>query len=698
MKVSVPLWASMMMLMASTTVFASGSANDIVKGKGYATTYACNTQLKKAGKFCKGISTYSCWCSNEVAMASMAGCFNLFDRMTPEAVTKLDFLCRLWGGVNTTLTYDQFVKSYDYYLENAKFPSEIPGYNKLVITKIPLKVNVTAAKFYDQGATKLGNMYDDSLWYGAGLLGYWAAILMLATLVNWSYIIFPRMFKGFNGSISNWFRRHFVLASTFGQRNSTAYSFMNVKFASGLVPLRWESLVLLVFVILTAGFSGAGVHAIKNDPLFSKEFAISHYVADRTGTILMYLVPLMILFAGRNNFLQWMTGWHYDTFIMFHRWISRVAFLLIVAHAGAYSYFFDNRYAMNMEENYMIWGAVSTVAGGLLLLQGMLYLRRNAYEWFHFIHIVLAVVFIMGAWIHIDYPGYGAFAYPCVAIWGCDWVVRIVRCIGFGFPKAKMSIVADDLIKVEVKAPCWWRATASAGSHAFIYFLTPVAFMQSHPLSTMVSPHDPSNIVMYVKVKSGLTKTIYKKLLNNGNSMVMRVTLEGPYGHGASIAMHDTVAFIASGVGIPGIYAELYDAACKSRFADRKLNLYWIINNTGYIQALNEELDKLKEFSNVSITVYVTSGRSKAINEKVNDDKDDSEISLEFSMNSSYAIMYDRPDIGAIVRREITQCNKAVAFVSCSNHGMSDLLRKSIQTSLETGKRVDYFDELQVWA
>lgn len=697
MKVSITLCASFVMLLSSTVLAGGSDINSIVKGKGYATTYACNTQLKKTAKFCKGMSSYSCWCTNEVAMASMAGCFSMFDRMTPQAVKKLDFLCRLWGGANTTLSYEQFVKSYDYYLENAKYPSEIPGFNKLAITKVPLKLNVTEAKLYDQSATQLGNMYDHSLWYGAGLLGYWAIVLVVGALVNWSYVIFPMMFKNSHGPFSNWFRRNFVLAPTFSKSNAASYSFLNFKVASGLVPLRWESIVVLVFVLITVALSAAGIRVIKNDPLFSKEFAISHYVADRTGILLMYLVPLMFLFAGRNNFLQWITRWHYDTFIMFHRWISRIAFLLIVAHAGAYSYFFDTRYAMNMEENYLIWGTVATVLGGLLLLQGMLFLRRNAYEWFHFFHIVLAVFFLVGAWIHLDYPGFAVFAYPCAAVWAFDWFARIIRCCSFGFPKAKLTLVANDLIRVEAKRPSWWKA--SAGAHTFIYFLTPAGCFQSHPFSIINSPHDPTMIVALIKVKSGLTKSIYKKLLSRGNLMSMRITVEGPYGHGSSVAMHDHVTYVASGVGIPGIYAELYDVACKTRFTDRKLNLFWITNDMSYVLALTEELAKLKEFPNVTTTIFVTKRSSKStITEKQEEYKDNSETSLLLSQDANFSIIYDRPDIDQLVRSEISQANKAVAFVSCSSPVISDLLRKSVQNNLETGKRVDYFDQLQVWA
>lgn len=49
-------------------------------------------------------------------------------------------------------------------------------------------------------------------------------------------------------------------------------------------------------------------------------------------------MPLVWLFASRNNILLWVTGWSFATFNRFHRWVARVAVAQIVAHAVAYTY------------------------------------------------------------------------------------------------------------------------------------------------------------------------------------------------------------------------------------------------------------------------------------------------------------------------------------------------------------------------
>lgn len=60
------------------------------------------------------------------------------------------------------------------------------------------------------------------------------------------------------------------------------------------------------------------------------------YVADRTGIISFANLPLLWLFAGRNNIFIWATGWSFSTFNIFHRHIAWIATLQAVVHTVAY--------------------------------------------------------------------------------------------------------------------------------------------------------------------------------------------------------------------------------------------------------------------------------------------------------------------------------------------------------------------------
>ena len=61
------------------------------------------------------------------------------------------------------------------------------------------------------------------------------------------------------------------------------------------------------------------------------------YIADRTGIIAFANLPFLWLFAVRNDFVLWITGWSFATANNFHRWIARVATVEAILHSIGYS-------------------------------------------------------------------------------------------------------------------------------------------------------------------------------------------------------------------------------------------------------------------------------------------------------------------------------------------------------------------------
>ena len=108
-------------------------------------------------------------------------------------------------------------------------------------------------------------------------------------------------------------------------------------FLLGTIPSRLESIILGVFVV-TIAVCAVNIHHIPNnpkEPIMAEE--LCDLIATRTGIVTLYLVPLLVLFAGRNNFMQWLTGWKFSTHMMYHRWISRVPCLGVYSWCHLYS-------------------------------------------------------------------------------------------------------------------------------------------------------------------------------------------------------------------------------------------------------------------------------------------------------------------------------------------------------------------------
>ena len=63
---------------------------------------------------------------------------------------------------------------------------------------------------------------------------------------------------------------------------------------------------------------------------------ILRYVADRTGILSFANLPLLRIFAGRNNIFLWATGWSFATFNLFHRHVACIATVQAVVHTALY--------------------------------------------------------------------------------------------------------------------------------------------------------------------------------------------------------------------------------------------------------------------------------------------------------------------------------------------------------------------------
>ena len=674
--------------------------------------YTCNLQISLSVSYCATPYNATCLCANKNALATYAGCLAFDNRNTTTAVNYMMNYCEENG--NVTVEKDWYEKSYQYFLSNAKTEKEIPNFNKTIPIDVPFKLDEAEMKLYERAYKQFLGNYDDSLYYGAGILGYWLLIMCIGAIVNWGKVMFPSLTKKLTSKPINLWRQYVSMPATF--RKKKAEELRIFKFFDSLIPSRFESIVIFLFYIVVLMIHAMNMHYVDGDPVFenNKYNSQARNVADRTGITGTIMMPLVFLFSSRNNFLQWLTGWNYSTFVTYHRHIARVMFILIALHSILFTVLLRDDMS-EFSETYMIWGVLATVSGGIILFQAMLFFRRRWYEIFLLIHILFAAFYVAGTWIHVDELGYVWFVYPAVAVWCADRVVRIARLVIFGFPKARVSLLADDTIKVEIPKPSYWKTIP--GGHAFIHFLKPTYFWQSHPFTFVESPAD-THIILYCKVKGGITHSLYQLLVRSpGQAITMRVGVEGPYGEPTPARYADTAVFIAGGNGIPGIYSEVMDMARRMPNETKNaMKLYWIIRDYKSLEWFNDELTLLGN-TNIETTIYVTKpdlsnlltgdGSDDTSSKKESDSQDmnlESKESLQGvdlvkSRFSHITFKEGRPSIEDIVDLEIKESNGSVAFVACGHPAMVDETRYFCSRNVDNPqkKRVDFYEQVQVW-
>ncbi|RCK60570.1 putative ferric reductase transmembrane component [Candida viswanathii] len=663
--------------------------------------WACDYQLDATAVFECGDWEYSeCMCKNKNSLASIAGCMAYNNRNTTKVVKAATKICLDYG--NVTLPENWFEDAYQYYLDNAVWTSDIPDFNISEPIDVPVKFNGTEIMlYYDAYDHFFGNM-GDSFYYGAGALGYWLLVMFIEFVVNWSKFLFPGLIKHLTFAPITWWREYVSMPATFRKRKAQELPLL--KIFDCLIPSRYETLVILGFYAYIIAVHCIKLHYVSEVPIYPTAYKFRlRNIGDRTGIVATVMMPLVYLFGGRNNVMQWITGMSYNQFMTYHRHIARIMVALVVIHSVNYTILEGAYYSEEAAEPYFYWGIIGTIAGGLIWLQAMLYFRRRWYEMFLFIHIVMVAIYMVGTWIHVEDFGYAVFCYGSIAPWCFDRLIRIVRMFWFGFPKAQVTLITSDTIKVIIPKPSYWYSIP--GGHAYISFFRPSCFWQNHPFTYTDSPDD-QNIVLHCKVKGGMTHGLYQYLAKQPSQTAsIRVAVEGPYGEPTPARYADTAVFIAGGNGIPGVYSEMMHMARRALAGSKKvMKLIWVIRDYSALAWFEEELETLKSTA-IQTTIYVT--RAHQLTLSHDDDKklegkdatDDDKDSIKSKL-SHIEFKEGRPSIEEIVVDEIQESSGSVAFVACGHPAMVDEVRYFAAHNLRNPdhKRVDFYEQLQVWA
>ncbi|ODQ77004.1 hypothetical protein BABINDRAFT_163903 [Babjeviella inositovora NRRL Y-12698] len=329
---------------------------------------------------------------------------------------------------------------------------------------------------------------------------------------------------------TTWFRKYVTLTAAFKKDRNVPLKFLGVPVA--LIPTRMESIIVFLLWTYMILANCVGHHHVEGNTIWKHPMGeIGRLVADRSGVLALFTYPLLILFAGRNNFLIYITRWNFSRFNIYHRNLSRMFFVMSTVHGIAITIsafgISPDKYAGRMKKPYVIWGTVATILMGFMMIQGMLVLRRKSYETFLIIHIIFAVFVLIGVHTHIGPFFWQGYTWSVVGLWGLDRVIRLIRMFSFGIKEASVTLVAGETLKVTVPKPKYWNS--QPGQYAFVSFMMPACFWQSHPFTAISS--NENELSFAIKVKGGVTLSLYKRLVSMpSQTATIKVCVEGPYG------------------------------------------------------------------------------------------------------------------------------------------------------------------------
>lgn len=475
------------------------------------------------------------------------------------------------------------------------------------------------------------------------------------------------------------------------------------------LPTRAQGWILtgyfIVFIVFMFIKYDAKDRAVLYDP---EERQLSRQIGDRTATIAMSQLPMVFLFAGRNNIMLWLTGWSYDTFNLYHRWTSRVMYISAFVHAISYTILYkDTLGEVYQEEGYWKSGATSIAAGAFVLFFALRHFREHMYEIFLFLHWVFVIIFVIAVLAHTGDVGGIGWIIVSIGIWGFDRLVRLYKMFNSGTHciAQAQAFANNTIVKLKISYSNKW--TPLPGAFVFVYFKKPVSgSWQSHPFSCYPSPvaGEENKLVLCIRARNGKTKKLAQEVSMYQSRIEQIPVIIENYGQRFPLENFNTIVLIAGGVGVTAVYS--YACQLNDLGDTRQISFIWIVKSTEDLEWFSEELENLEKGGNISITIYITGLPSKPeYNESEEDLMSHQGGNISRQEKSPETTMFDnkiingRPNLSQVVQSYVDESMTSIAFMACGPPAMNDDMRYSVTKSLKGHKRgrIELFLEEFSW-
>jgi hypothetical protein len=285
----------------------------------------------------------------------------------------------------------------------------------------------------------------------------------------------------FPGAWRSKFNAWVIEPPLFGDKHDTAVFFGLVQ-----MPKRGQALFIFYFIVINTVFSAAKYKYADPNTWYpdNKYGWMCMLVSNRLGLLSFANLPLVFLYAGRNNILLWITNWSHSTFLLLHRWIAAIATLQAILHSLIYLYVYVKNGTHSSESKlpYWYWGVIGTLGLTILFPTSVLPLRKKFYELFLAWHVIISILIVVGCYYHIIFEfshswGYETWIFICMAVWGFDRVSRVLRLARYGVKTAEITVIDDEYVRITVPG------IATSG-HAYLYFPTLTwRVWENHPFS-----------------------------------------------------------------------------------------------------------------------------------------------------------------------------------------------------------------------
>lgn len=550
-----------------------------------------------------------CLCRNNPFLGSVLDCVR--DRLEEEpdindAYQYIQNNCRYNGKIEYS-----FGKLDDIYYKataniiKADNASLLADQNRLLTNSI--ETDQIAFDSHYRAAHTAKRQYELGTTFGCAMIGYWMAVAFLGVASHFILTLYPELLFANNKIISS-IRKHLTLPAMFNGSHSRPVKLFHKLYLSA--PTRGQSIILFGYFALNLVCLLIDYDIFMPDPFLLNELNQRlRYLGNRTGVISFTQIPVVILFAGRNNILIALTGWSYDTFQVYHRWVARVMMTHAIIHSVCFTWLAAIGHTVAYRWQEVInWraGNIAVYSGCIMLIFSLTAFRSRFYEIFYLIHKCFYIIFIVGIARHCWDFGWMGWVYASIGVHALERFFRFARVVVSGFRNEAYAVLyPNNTFRLSVQYSKRWNV--APGQFCYVRVLTKDLFWQAHPFSVYSSPIEGDDSLNFaIKAKTGATKKIADYLETQPNkTAVLPVLIEGPYGVHVPVENYETVFLLAGGMGVTATYPYALYLKKLLKYSQKVIFL-WVIQDETPLEWFGEEILSLATSPNIEVQIYIT--------------------------------------------------------------------------------------------
>ncbi|THV08009.1 hypothetical protein K435DRAFT_642878 [Dendrothele bispora CBS 962.96] len=431
---------------------------------------------------------------------------------------------------------------------------------------------------------------------------------------------------------------------------------------------RWYSPPLAAIVGVAGMFMFTMILMLAARPYYWPKPAMGHSmpIATRSGWISIAIMPFMIAFSTKVNWIGLLTGTSHEKLQVFHRWSATIMYITSLVHTFPFIVVSirHGEMELNWETGTFYWtGVAALVPQTWLIFMSWGFFRNKYYETFKKLHFAAAILFMFFLFIHCDWTLTSwDYFWATLAIYSTAFLARTTRTLynsSLGL-SASVSTLPGGMLKLDVQTPS--RVRWRPGQHVFVRFVSlGIHAFSSHPFTIASIPNvessGDSELELAFAVRGGITKRL-AGLVRDKPSKALRVWVDGPYGGipGKSMGEYDHVYLLAGGSGVTFTLSLLMDLSRRAKIKELELKCKHVefilaVKSHDSILWLEDQLTAARA-SGFTVRVHVTQADTPSVGGlKEGDD--------------SSNVVCGRPNLPSIIRKACQTNTGTMAVAAC---------------------------------